>query len=144
MAPRPTRHQQPQRAPTLTRHVRRDLQPPPPTPLTPTPRTPATAYHPPKATPGSDPPTPLPRPPRPHQRRQRIPPHRGRLHHIGIGRTLDGTPVLLLIDDLDVRVIHATTGEIIRPLTINPNRRYHGTGNTIGGPKGPENQEPEP
>ena len=27
----------------------------------------------------------------------------------------------MLIDDLDVRVIHATTGEIIRALTINPN-----------------------
>jgi hypothetical protein len=32
---------------------------------------------------------------------------------------------------------HATTGEILRTLTINPNRRYHGTGNPTGGPKGP-------
>ena len=39
----------------------------------------------------------------------------------------------MLIDDLDVRVIHATTGEIIRTLTIDPNRRYHGT----GAPPGP-------
>ena len=36
----------------------------------------------------------------------------------------------MLIDDLDVRIIHATTGETIRTLTINPNRRYHGTGAT--------------
>jgi hypothetical protein len=41
------------------------------------------------------------------------------------------------IDDPDVRVIHATTGEIIRTLTINPNPRYHGTGHPIGGPRRP-------
>ena len=43
----------------------------------------------------------------------------------------------MLIDDLDVRVIDATTGETIRTLTIDPNRRYHGTGKPIGGPKRP-------
>jgi transposase InsO family protein len=59
------------------------------------------------------------------------------LHHIGLGRPLDGTPVILLIDHLDVRVIHATTGEIIRTLTIDPERRYHGTGKPIGGPRRP-------
>ena len=37
----------------------------------------------------------------------------GRLHHIGIGRTHTGTRVILLINDLDVR-IHAATGEIFR------------------------------
>lgn len=61
----------------------------------------------------------------------------GHMHHIGVGRTLDGTPVLLLIWGYDIRVIHATTGEIIRTLTINPTKRYHGTGNPTGGPKGP-------
>jgi hypothetical protein len=60
----------------------------------------------------------------------------GTMHHIGVGRTLDGTPVLLLIDGYDVRVIHATTGEIIRTLTIDPERRYHGTGKPPGGPTG--------
>jgi transposase InsO family protein len=59
----------------------------------------------------------------------------GHMHHIGVGRTLDRTPVILLIDHLDVRIIHATTGEIIRTLTINPERRYHGTGRPPGGPK---------
>jgi hypothetical protein len=59
------------------------------------------------------------------------------MHHIGLGRTLDGTRVILLIADLDIRVIHATTGEIIRALTIDPQRRYHGTGKPTGGPKGP-------
>jgi transposase InsO family protein len=61
----------------------------------------------------------------------------GQMHHIGLGRTLDGTRVILLIADLDVRVIHASTGEIIRTLTINPQRRYHGTGQPPGGPKRP-------
>ncbi len=42
-----------------------------------------------------------------------------------------------LSEDRDVRVIHATTGEIIRTLTIDPNRRYHGTGKPIGGPRRP-------
>ena len=62
----------------------------------------------------------------------------GQLHHIGLGRHLHGTPILMLIDDLDVRVIHATTGEIIRTLTIDPNRRYHGTGK----PPGPRKSQP--
>jgi transposase InsO family protein len=61
----------------------------------------------------------------------------GHMHHIGLGRTLDGTRIILLIDGYDVRVIHATTGEIIRSLTINPQRRYHGTRRPPGGPKGP-------
>jgi transposase InsO family protein len=59
------------------------------------------------------------------------------MHHIGLGRTLDGTRVILLIHNYDVRIIHATTGETIRTLTIDPERRYHGTGQPPGGPKGP-------
>ena len=71
----------------------------------------------------------------------------GVLHHIGLGRTLDGTPVIMLINDLDVRVIHATTGEIIRQLTIDPTRRYHGTGaprrtRRPYGPRKPRTTEP--
>jgi len=61
----------------------------------------------------------------------------GQLHRIGLGRTLDGTPIIMLIHGYDVRVIHATTGEIIRTLTINPEHRYHGTGQPPGGPTGP-------
>ena len=100
--------------------------------------TPATAYTTrPKATPGQD------HDPHYRVRHDRI--HTGRvslringhLHHIGLGRTLDGTRVILLIHDLDIRVIHATTGEIIRALTINPDVRYHGTGKPPGGPTGP-------
>ncbi len=61
----------------------------------------------------------------------------GVLHHIGLGRHLHGTPIIMLINDLDIRVINATTGEIIRQLTIDPTRRYHGTAAPIGGPRRP-------
>ncbi len=33
----------------------------------------------------------------------------GQLHHIGLGRTLDGTRIIMLIHGYDIRVIHATT-----------------------------------
>jgi hypothetical protein len=61
----------------------------------------------------------------------------GALHHIGLGRHLHRTRILMLIDDLDVRVIHATTGEIIRTLTIDPTRRYRRTRRPRGGPRRP-------
>jgi transposase InsO family protein len=56
----------------------------------------------------------------------------GRLHHIGIGRTHTGTHVLLLVQDLHVRVIHAATGELLRELTIDPARDYQPTGRPPG------------
>ena len=57
----------------------------------------------------------------------------GRMHHIGIGRTRAGTRIILLIADLDIRIIHAATGEILRDLTLDPTRSYQPT----GAPKGP-------
>ena len=57
----------------------------------------------------------------------------GRLHHIGIGRTHARTHVLLLVHDLDVRVVNAVTGELLRELILDPNRDYQPT----GAPKGP-------
>jgi hypothetical protein len=48
----------------------------------------------------------------------------GRLHHIGIGRTHARTPVLLVVHDLQVRVVNAATGELLRELTIDPARNY--------------------
>lgn len=48
----------------------------------------------------------------------------GRLHHIGCGRTHARTHVILLIADLDVTIINAATGELLRELTINPERDY--------------------
>jgi hypothetical protein len=48
----------------------------------------------------------------------------GRLHHIGIGGTHARTHVIMLINDLHIRVITATTGELLRDLTLNPSRDY--------------------
>ena len=59
--------------------------------------------------------------------------HNGRLHHIGIGRTHARTRVILLIQDLEIRVVNAATGELLRELTLDPNRDYQPT----GAPKGP-------
>ena len=50
--------------------------------------------------------------------------HAGRLHHIGIGRTHARTHVVLLIQDLQIRIVHATTGELLRQLTLDPAKDY--------------------
>ena len=50
--------------------------------------------------------------------------HNGRLHHIGVGRTHAGTYVRLLVQDLDITIINATTGEILRELILDPTRDY--------------------
>ena len=57
---------------------------------------------------------------------------RGQLHHIGIGRAHAGTHVLLLVQDLNIRVINAATGELLRELTLNPERDYQPTGRPPG------------
>ncbi len=41
--------------------------------------------------------------------------------------------MILLVQDLDVRIVNAVTGELIRDLSLNPNVDYQGT----GAPKGP-------
>ena len=60
----------------------------------------------------------------------------GRVHHIGIGRTHARTHVLLLIQDLHVRIINATTGELLlellRELVLDPTRDYQPTGRPPG------------
>lgn len=48
----------------------------------------------------------------------------GQLRHIGIGRTHNRTHVILLIQDLEVRVINAITGELLRELTIDTTKNY--------------------
>jgi transposase InsO family protein len=58
--------------------------------------------------------------------------HAGRLHHIGIGRTHARTHVLLLIHDLDIRVINAATGQLLRELALDPTRGYQPTGRPPG------------
>ena len=54
--------------------------------------------------------------------------YNGRLHHIGIGRTHARTPVLMLINGYDIRIIHASTGELIRELILNPAVDYQTQG----------------
>jgi hypothetical protein len=61
--------------------------------------------------------------------------HNGRLHHIGIGRAHAGTRVLLLVQDLHIRVINADTGELLRELVLNPDKTYQPTGKPSGWPK---------
>jgi len=90
--------------------------------------TPATRYRTlPKATPGPD------RDADPHDRvrRDRIDKTgrvtlriHGQLRHIPIGRAHARTRVLLLVHDLDITIINAATGELLRELTIDPDRDY--------------------
>ena len=61
--------------------------------------------------------------------------HNSRLHHIGLGAGLRGTPIQLLVDDLHIRVIHRHTGELIRELTLDPTRDYQPRGLPPGPPK---------
>jgi len=58
--------------------------------------------------------------------------HAGQLYHIGVGRTHAGTRILMLVHDLDVRIIDAATGELLRQLTLNPARNYQPTGRPHG------------
>lgn len=62
----------------------------------------------------------------------------GRLHHIGIGRTHARTHVALLIDNDHVRVVDATTGELLRQLTIDTSRDYQPTGRPPGPQRKPQ------
>ena len=72
--------------------------------------------------------------------------HSGKLHHIGIGRTHARTRVLMLVHDLDIRIINAATGELLRELTLNPDRNYQATGKPPGPPPGRPrpSKNPEP
>ncbi|HZX06187.1 MAG TPA: hypothetical protein VFF46_24790, partial [Kribbella sp.] len=56
----------------------------------------------------------------------------GQLHHIGIGRTHARTHVLLLVQDQQIRVVDAATGELLRELTLDPDRDYQPTGRPPG------------
>ena len=66
--------------------------------------------------------------------------YNGHLYKIGIGRTHTRAPIVMLIIDLDIRIIHAATGELLRHLTLNPTRTYQPTGT----PRTPKRQTPEP
>ena len=56
----------------------------------------------------------------------------GRLHHIGIGQTHARTHVLILVHDLQIRVVDAATGELLRELVLDPDRDYQPTGRPPG------------
>jgi transposase InsO family protein len=53
--------------------------------------------------------------------------HRTRLHHLGIGARHRGKRVILLVHDLDVRVV-SLDGELLRHLTLDPSRDYQPQG----------------
>jgi len=50
--------------------------------------------------------------------------HAGTLHHIGIGRTHARTHIIMLIDNLDIRIVNPATGELLRRLTLDPTSNY--------------------
>jgi transposase InsO family protein len=56
--------------------------------------------------------------------------HNSQLKHIGLGRRHAGTRVLLLAKDLDIRVINADTGQLLRELVLDPSRDYQPRGKT--------------
>ncbi len=66
----------------------------------------------------------------------------GRMHHIGMGAEHARTQVLKLVDGLHIRVINAATGELLRELTLDPNRDYQPLGRPPG-PK-PKTRKPDP
>jgi len=53
--------------------------------------------------------------------------HASRLHHIGVGRAHAGTRVVLLVQELSVRVV-AEDGELLRALVLDPTRDYQALG----------------
>jgi hypothetical protein len=54
------------------------------------------------------------------------------MYSIGIGRTHTGTRVIVLSQDLEIRIIDAATGELLRELILDPTKRYQGTGRPPG------------
>jgi transposase InsO family protein len=64
--------------------------------------------------------------------------HGGKLHHIGVGRTHARTHILMLIQDLHIRIVDAATGELLRDLILDPARNYQPTGN----PRRPKRRTP--
>lgn len=49
--------------------------------------------------------------------------YRSKLHHIFVGKAHRGTPVKMLIDDLDIRII-TLDGTLLRHFTLDPTRDY--------------------
>ncbi len=60
--------------------------------------------------------------------------HAGTLYSIGLGRHLNGRPVLALVHDTDITISDATTGQLLRQLTLDTTRTYQ--------PQNPKQGEP--
>ena len=131
---RPADHHR--RAAGPDRRLRRRVQPPPAAPIPAAPRHPGHRLHQPDPRP---PPATAPATPTTASAHDRIDTagkitlrHGGTLYSIGIGRTHARTRVLVLVHDLDIRIINAATGELLRELTLDPTKRYQGTGRPPG------------
>jgi transposase InsO family protein len=71
--------------------------------------------------------------------------HAGRLYHVGVGRTHARTHVIMLVQDLHIRIVDAATGELLRQLTLDPARNYQPTGKPRRPPGTPRKRSnPEP
>ena len=46
------------------------------------------------------------------------------VHHIGIGRRHAHTTILMIVNNLNIRIINPTSGELLRQLTLDPTRDY--------------------
>ena len=57
--------------------------------------------------------------------------HLSKLHHIGIGRAHKGRTIKLLIADENIRIIDPNDGELLRELTLDPNRDYQPINNPL-------------
>ena len=53
--------------------------------------------------------------------------YKSKLHHIGMGRALNGTRVILLVAGLEIRALNED-GELLRHLTLDPSRDYQPRG----------------
>jgi transposase InsO family protein len=53
--------------------------------------------------------------------------HKGKLHHIGVGRIHRHKSVIMLVADLDVRIL-TEEGEMLRHLTLDPTKNYQAIG----------------
>ncbi len=53
--------------------------------------------------------------------------YKSKLHHIGLGRALKGTRIILLVAGRSIRII-TTDGELLRDFELDPNRNYQPQG----------------
>ena len=58
--------------------------------------------------------------------------YQGQVYSIGIGRTHTETRIIVLSQDLDIRIIDAAAGELLRELVLDTSKRYQGTGRPPG------------